>query len=167
MAKLNIPKYKESMVTANPLKRIAAFIIDMFLMQILVMSAFSKYFESFSPKDQTFGATYAMLASNSGLIMQAYYALITIAAIMLLYFSYMEYKYSQTVGKMIFGLRVETIDGREAGFFQCVLRNIYLIPIFPIFLLWILDPLYMFFTGDRLSEKFSKTKTVEAFKHGY
>ena len=54
-------------------------------------------------------------------------------------------------------------DGMKT--WQVLARNIVFIPIFPFILLWVLDPLFMFFTktNQRLSEILSKTKVVEKY----
>ena len=157
--KLKLPKAKYQL--ANPLKRIAAFLLDLLLLQMLVISAFNTYFESLFPTDKGFIENYQYLTNNINLFSNAYYALITIAVLMILYFAYMEYKFSQTVGMMIFRIYAKSSEEKELTFFQCVLRNIYLLPLFPTFFLWVIDPLYFMFKGERLSEIFSKTKTVE------
>lgn len=162
MAKLNLRLPKSRFMIANPFKRIAAFLIDLFLMQMLVISAFGTYFQNIVPKDMEFEAIYAFLVSSPDILTNIYYSFIAIGALMLLYFAYMEYKYSQTIGMMIFKLYAEPTETESLSFFQCVLRNIYLIPIFPIFpMLWVIDIFYFLFKGERLSEKFSKTKTTE------
>lgn len=157
--KLKLPKQR--FVIANPLKRIAAFLVDLLLLQMIVISAFSTYFQNIFPKEKTFLENYSYLTNNIELFTNAYYSMISIGVLMILYFAYMEYKYSQTVGMMIFKLYAESTEEKTLTFFQCVLRNIYLLPLFPIFFLWIIDPIFFLFKGERLSERFSKTKTTE------
>ncbi|MEM2138608.1 MAG: signal peptide peptidase SppA [Candidatus Woesearchaeota archaeon] len=48
--------------------------------------------------------------------------------------------------------------------FQSILRNLFLIPLFPFYLLWIIDPVYLLMTKKRLSEKYSKTLLIEEKK---
>ena len=156
---LNLPKPRE--VIANPIKRIAAFLVDVLLLQIIVLSAFTEYFTSIFPREKSFIENYSFLSSNVDMFASTYYALIAIGVLILLYFAYMEYKFSQTVGMMIFRIYAKSTEEKELTFFQCVLRNIYALPIFPVFMLWLIDPLFFLFKGERLSEKFSKTKTTE------
>jgi uncharacterized RDD family membrane protein YckC len=167
MAKLKLPKRKESMF-ANPLKRMAAFLIDILILQFVVISSFASYFgKSFPKTEGDFMVMYTFLSSNQGIVYQMYYAIIAMAAIILVYFAFMEYRYSQTIGMMLFKLNVESTSSKELTVLQCILRNIYLLPIFPVFFLWVIDPIYFLFNGERLSEKFSKTKTVEVINYGY
>lgn len=167
MAKLKLPKRKESL-NANLLKRVAAFLVDILILQFVVISSFASYFEKSFPKTAgDFMVVYNFLLLNQGVVYQMYYAIISMAVIILIYFTVMEYKYSQTIGMMLFKLNIESTSSKELTFLQCILRNIYLLPIFPIFFLWIIDPVYLLFKGERLSEKFSKTKTVEVINYGY
>lgn len=161
--KLKLPKSR--FMIANPLKRIAAFMVDLLLLQMIVISAFATYFQSIFPKEKNFLENYVYLTNNIDLFTNAYYAIISIGVLMLLYFAYLEYKYSQTVGMMVFRLYTESTEEKELTFFQCVLRNIYLLPLFPIFFLWVIDPIFFLFKGERLSERFSKTKTTEEVYH--
>jgi uncharacterized RDD family membrane protein YckC len=85
----------------------------------------------------------------------------------ILYFLLLEKKIGQTPGKMIFNISVAGESG-EVRLWQLAIRSIFLIPIFPFFLLWVVDPLFMFFTksSQRLSEILSRTKTVEKYMLG-
>lgn len=71
---------------------------------------------------------------------------------------------TQTIGKMLMKIYVVS-DNANIKTWQLFTRNLVFIPIFPFVLLWVLDPLLMFFTktNQRLSEILSKTKTVEKF----
>lgn len=167
MASLKLPKRKESLY-ANPLKKVAAFLVDILILQFIVISNFAAYFEkNFPKKEGDFMTVYTYLSSHQGVLTQMYYVMISIGVIMMIYFTFMEYKYSQTLGMMLFKLHVESTASKELTLWQAMLRNLYLIPIFPIFILWILDPIYFLFKGERLSEILSKTKTVEVVDYGY
>ena len=71
---------------------------------------------------------------------------------------------AQTIGKMLMKIYVVS-DNDNIKAWQLFTRNLVFIPIFPFVLLWVLDPLFMFFTktNQRLTEILSKTKTVEKF----
>jgi uncharacterized RDD family membrane protein YckC len=81
-----------------------------------------------------------------------------------LYFVILENKLRQSIGKMIFNLYVEGQD-KDIKYWQLFARSMFLIPIFPFVLLWIIDPIVMLFTKEnqRLSEILSKTKVVERY----
>ena len=71
---------------------------------------------------------------------------------------------SQTIGKMLMKVYVAS-DNNTLKAWQLLARNLVFIPIFPFVLLWILDPLFMFFTktNQRLTEILSKTRVVEKY----
>ena len=71
---------------------------------------------------------------------------------------------SQTIGKMLMKVYVVS-DNKDLKRWQLLTRNLVFIPIFPFVLLWILDPLFMFFTktNQRLTEILSKTRVVEKY----
>jgi uncharacterized RDD family membrane protein YckC len=168
MVTLKLPRARESIVFANPLKRIAAFLVDFFILQILVISAFASYFQNYFPKNNgNFGAMYSYISSHPSILMQMYNAFIALGIIIIVYFTFLEYKYSTTLGKMIFSLHVESTSSKELTFWQCLLRNIYILPVFPIFILGFVDFFYFLIRGQRLSEILSRTKTVEVMKYGY
>jgi len=76
-----------------------------------------------------------------------------------------EKKLQQTPGKMVFNLYVKS-QTKDLKYWQLFVRSMFLIPLFPFILLWLIDPIVMFFNKDsqRLSEILSKTKVVEKYK---
>jgi uncharacterized RDD family membrane protein YckC len=116
-----------------------------------------------------FMSTYNLLQENPA---QAN-ALIGIFMIMILlilaYFVLLQYAAGQTVGCMLFNIHVVAEVGDKqfgrAGFWQCVLRNLFLIPAVPFIFLWVIDPLYLVFAkkGQRLTEWLSRTRVIEQF----
>ena len=90
---------------------------------------------------------------------------IPIALLALVYFAYQEYKFKDTIGKRIMKIYVKS-DTKELKLWQCIIRNIYWIPLVPFFpLIAIADFVSMFFTKEnqRLSEIMSKTRTVSDY----
>ena len=69
------------------------------------------------------------------------------------------------IGKKLLNLYVES-QTKELKYWQLLVRSMFLIPLFPFVLLWVIDPIVMLFTKDsqRLSEILSKTKVVERYK---
>jgi uncharacterized RDD family membrane protein YckC len=67
------------------------------------------------------------------------------------------------------GIKSEEIRNEENAersegnltFAQALLRNLFLLPFFPFYLLWLIEPLFYVFQGERLLEYWSKTETVE------
>ena len=81
----------------------------------------------------------------------------------------MEKKMRQTIGKALIGIYVVS-DNKDLKAWQLLVRNIVFMPIFPFVLLWLFDPLFMFFTktNQRLTEILSRTRVVEKYslEHG-
>ena len=130
-------------------KRVLAYCIDLFLINVIVVWPFKSYLEKYS--------NYALLLLQTG---SSTLALITgiVVVLTLFYFISLDYKVKQTLGKMILHLHVSSTKG-ELGLGQAVLRN--LTKPFP--LLLGVDTLYMFFSrsNQRLFEKFSNTEVTE------
>jgi uncharacterized RDD family membrane protein YckC len=81
---------------------------------------------------------------------------------MFLYSVIFDLKLGQSPGRMIMKLNlISTIKGEKITLLKVVIRALVFIPIFPFSLLWIIDPLYLLFTGNRLSDIFAKTQIVE------
>jgi hypothetical protein len=51
-------------------------------------------------------------------------------------------------------------------FWQCLVRNLFMIPTLPFVLLWAAEPVYFFAArkGQRLTEWMSRTKVVEQYE---
>ena len=83
----------------------------------------------------------------------------------LLYFYLLEKKLAQSIGKVLFGLYVRSQE-KELKRWQIFVRSMFLMPVFPFVLLWLVDPIVMLFNKEnqRLSEILSKTKVVEEYK---
>ena len=91
------------------------------------------------------------------------FALLAMALLAMLYFAICESAVGQTVGKMLFGIRVAGVAS-PASFWRCLMRSLFLLPVFPFITFWLIDPLYMFFTqsSQRLLERWSRTVTIES-----
>jgi len=159
-----MPKKREKSVKApaSVLKRILAFIFDIILLEFIVVFPFRKIFLSQIPMD-SITETADFFAINPETTTTLYISSGIVAALAIIYFSVLEWRFQQTVGKMLFGLYV---TDKKLNLMQCVLRNIFLVPFFPFILLWITEPLFMFFNKEhqRLLEIFTKTKVVEYYK---
>jgi len=125
-------------------KRLLAMIVDIVVFNIIVAQPFRGLVPTEISLSMSFSA-------------QDYY--VAFAAVMLFYLYVMASQYvtGQTVGMMLMRIRTEP-EGRMWRFF---VRNLYMLPVFPFVLLWIFDPLHMFMTGDRLTERWSGTRTIE------
>ena len=163
MKHLNLPQEKTFVGPALIWKRIIAFFIDMLIINLIVLFPFRSLFEGIIPKEHSFSEAYRLLSSISykGFISSVS---IAISMLIILYFFMLERKMGQTIGKRLMNIYVAS-DNNSLKSWQLFVRNIVFIPIFPLILLWILDPLSMFLTktNQRLSEILSRTKVVEKF----
>jgi|TARA_Y100000310_G_scaffold22935_2_gene21969 uncharacterized RDD family membrane protein YckC len=163
MKGLNLPKERTFIGPALVWKRIAAFVIDLAIINFVVLIPFKGLLSNLIPENQSFSETYRFFSSSgySGLITSIS---VVLSILLILYFLLLERKYSQTIGKKLMKLFVVS-DTKDMKIWQMIVRNLVLIPIFPFVLLIILDPLFMFFTktNQRLSEILSKTRVVEQY----
>lgn len=144
----NLGKEKK-IVEASLFKRFVAFILDILILDLIVFSAFSgtlsKYFSWSSLDSLKDGFPFALSA-----------LLLLLGLLAFVYFTLMEYGIGKTPGMMIVGIRV---DG-TLSFWSCALRNIFVIPIFPLTVLWLIEPLYLIFRKRRLTESLTGTNTI-------
>ena len=145
-------------------RRLIAFIIDIMIIDLVILTPFYKLFQRFLPPG-TFTEQLRFIQENPQVSIPTH-LLLVIGILIVLYFSYFEYKIHQTPGKIILGLY--TMQERaKPSFWAYLLSNITFIPIFPFILLWIIDPLYMFITpkNQRLMEKLNRILVVQRYKY--
>ena len=145
------------------LKRILAFVIDLLIVNLVLLYPFKGVLESLMPK-RGFIESFEYVTTHpevaAGLELVTFMATI----IIVLYFVISEYKLGQTLGKMLMGMRVVSLT-KKLGFWQCVLRAFFVIPFFPFYILWLLDPVFALFNKkqQRFMEWVSKTRTVQSY----
>ena len=160
---LNLPGMRTVKGSASVWKRLAAFVFDLLLINLIVFYPFRGFMEKIMPAG-SIKETYQFLINNAKLAGALSYVSAVMAVLAILYFALLEYKTGQTIGKIL--MRIYIVgDGKELRLWQCLARSMFLMPVFPFVLLWALDPLFMFFTANsqRLSEILSRTRTVEDF----
>ncbi len=173
---------KKYVIPASVLKRLFAFVIDLFIVNIFIVSPFNPLFASFA--SDSFTSAYDVLISNPEARNALSLAMAIITIMVLLYFCILQIKFGQTIGMMILNIYVIKVPDAgvvselkktqrkvskvpsfdiKPGFLDSLIRNLFLIPFFPFMLLWLIDPLFMFLNknSQRLMEVFSKTLTVE------
>ncbi len=162
MVDLKLPKKRMMVNLAPAWKRAMSFFIDLFIIQFVIILPFGRVMTAKLPMSDNFSKNYEYFNSNSDIIQQLTIIFGLIFSLVFLYFVIFEYKFKQTPGKMFFNLYVEPVDKKETlTLLKVIIRNIAAVPIFPLSLLWIIDPLYMFTSGRRLSDILSKTEVVE------
>ncbi|MGV8168850.1 MAG: RDD family protein [Candidatus Nanoarchaeia archaeon] len=144
----NLGKEKK-VVSAGFFRRFAAFVLDLLLLNVIVFSAFSgilsKYF------------TLESLSSfKEGIPVELSLIIFLLGLLSFVYFTLLEYGAKKTPGMMIAGIKLEGNN----SFWSCAARNLFIIPIFPLTLLWIIEPLHLIFRKKRLSEALTNTDTI-------
>ncbi len=164
MKRLNLPKEKTFIGPALLWKRIAAFFIDMMILNLFVLFPFRGLFKGIIPKDYSFSEAYKFLSTSTNYTNFITSVSFIMSILIILYFLMLEKKMQQTIGKMLMKIYVVS-DTKTLNPWQLLVRNLVFIPIFPFVLLWLIDPLFMFFTktNQRLSEILSKTRVVEKY----
>ena len=164
MDNMGIKKGKTILAQASILKRAAAFFIDLVIINMVILFPFRSIFEKIIPETDSFSKALDFLSNNADSASITVIILL-ISIISILYFMILEKNLNQSVGKMLFNLYVNS-QTKDLKYWQLFVRSIFLIPLFPFILLWIIDPIVMFFTKEnqRLSEILSRTKVVEKYK---
>ena len=164
MKQLNLPKERIFIGPALIWKRIAAFIIDIVILNLIVLFPFRSLFQNIIPKDYSFSEAYKLLSSSTNYAGFISSVSFVISILVILYFLMLERKMGQTIGKMLMKIYVVS-DTNNLKAWQLLTRNLVFIPIFPFVLLWVVDPVFMFFTktSQRLTEILSRTRVVEKY----
>lgn len=164
MKRLNLPQEKTFIGPALVWKRIAAFFIDIIIINLVVLFPFRALFQNIVPKDYSFSEAYRLLGSSANYTSYISLVSFVMSMLVILYFFMLERKMSQTIGKMLMRIYVAG-DNKDLKAWQLLARNLVFLPIFPFVLLWVVDPLFMFFTktNQRLTEILSKTRVVEKY----
>ncbi len=131
-------------------KRVLAYVIDMLIINLIIISPFEGFFRKFEKTSALFFKTQV---NKNFLMITLVIVLLTLA-----YFVLLEYLTKQTIGKMVLNIYVGSII-KELSLQQVVLRNITK----PFSIVLLIDIIYMFFkkTNQRLFEVFSGTIVVE------
>ena len=154
-------KGKKILAQASTLKRFLAFIIDILIIDMIILFPFRSLMGKIVPTG-SFSKTMEFVSGSNSTSITVIVFFVTALAI--LYFVLFEKKLGQSPGKMLFNLYVKS-QTKDLKYWQLFVRSMFLVPSFPFFLLWVIDPVVMFFTKEnqRLSEILSKTKVVEQY----
>ena len=160
--RLNLPGQRMFAGPALLWKRMAALLLDVLLLNFTVLYPFRNAIQRTLPAFDSMGAAFAYLTTHPS--MQEALVLLTfvMSLFVLAYFTLMDYQFSTTPGKSLLRIAVLS-ETKKMTLWQSLLRNLYVLPVFPFFLLWIIDPACLLFSPhrQRLSEMLSKTRTVE------
>ena len=127
-------------------------------------------FKNLIKGDNNIMETYKYIQGDTGTATVLFLVFMILTSLTLAYFILQEYLIGQTIGKILFRLKIVTVVDDETlgpiNFWQSIVRSLFLIPTIPFILMWIIDPVYLLFTkkGQRLSEWLCKTKVIEVFQ---
>lgn len=148
-------------------KRILAFIIDIVIILLIISLTFSSITKKIFPQNYSISEIFSMANSDSSLGTILTLISLSMFIITFLYFYLLEKKLKQTIGKIMLNIYI-TSGNKELKSWQVLVRNLYFLPISPlIFLLGVVDVLFLVFNknGQRLLEILSKTRVVEQYKY--
>ncbi|MGM5480103.1 MAG: RDD family protein [Nanobdellota archaeon] len=147
---LNLPGQKRVVIDGRISKRAIAFIIDLIIIHLLFLGPLIDLFPSSlslsSLSEVSFG--FSIFFSSA------------LGCILLLYFSLFEHFLGATPGMRLLGLQTYTLS-----FSQAVVRNVFVIPVFPFYLLWIVELYYLIKYKQRFLERATQTKTLEVMTY--
>lgn len=140
---LNLPKKQAAIASAGFFRRSAAFIVDLFVLDLFILFPFTS----------VLGDRVLDPYVQPGLLL---FFLTIVGIIALLYFSLFQLFMGQTIGMKLFGITTIVFT-----FQQAVLRNIFIIPTFPFILLWVVEFVHLLIFKERFLEKITGTKTFQ------
>lgn len=155
-------KLKVKLFPAALWKRAFAYVIDVFVINLVIIMPFQKVLEELGKgfADRGFFETYKILTQTElqAILPKLLFIFTIISFLSVLYWAVLEYKIGQSVGKILFNIYVKS-QTEKLTFWQCFLRNVTKVSTLPL----ILDASYMIFTRSyqRYFEKISKTFVVE------
>ena len=163
---LNLPRKRVMEIPATLLKRIFSYVVDFFILNIIIITPFSRVLEKVIPADIGTGEVVEYIQANPSLQMFIIKILGLIGILALLYFTLFEYKIQTTPGKMLMKQYIKPDKGKKLTFWSYLFSNLTFIPLFPFILLWIIDPIYMFFSpkNQRFMEKLAGINVMEKYE---
>ena len=148
------------------LKRIISLLLDLVIINLVIIRPFRGLIVENIGKSTDFSETLSMLNSNPEITSMMTSILFISSLLAIIYFSVLEWKFGQSIGQMIMNLYVQPEKNKkDMKYLQCLVNNMFVLPFFPVVLLWVIDPIYLFYTGgnQRLSERISGTKIMQEY----
>ncbi len=155
---LKLPKSRIVETNCSLIKRFLAFVLDLMILDFVVFFPMKKVLSSLIPQNMALSSSSIILGNNPDLFNKILIIMVYLSLVAVIYFSVLEYKFQQTIGKMILKIYIKS---NKLSFWKFVLSNLTLIPVFPFIILWVVDPLYLFFKGQRFMEQISNITLVE------
>jgi len=142
------PRSRNVKLDAGFFRRAGAFLIDILLIDIALTAPFGSLLSRFS------SGTIDLF--NVTLLRRELGAVIVLFLIAYTYFVLFEYLLGQTPGMMLLNTRVKDLP----LLWQALVRNAFLIPVFPLVLFWIIEPLFVMTTKRGALERITNTRTL-------
>ncbi|MGM5480865.1 MAG: RDD family protein [Nanobdellota archaeon] len=152
---LNLPQEKRMIIDGRIDKRAVGFLIDLVLLYILILPPLSKLVVG---APQGISGIFNYVTSIPLGVLTIISA--TAGLALLLYFSLFEHYLGYTPGMRLMGLQTQTLSLSQA-----FMRNLFVVPVFPFSLLFILELYYLFKYKQRFLEQVSDTKTIEVLTY--
>ena len=127
-----------------------AFLLDLLIIDLLIATPFVPLFESLFLR-----AEYQPL-SMLALTQSEFAALLLLGLIIFCYFVLFEYLLGQTIGMSLLKIRLEG----ETGMIPLMVRNSFLLPVFPFVIFWVIEPFAILLWRRRVLEFLSRTQTI-------
>jgi len=135
------------------LRRLFAFIIDIFIVKIVILFPFNRFLLNNIPADSDFISVKLYLLENEEIFRLFFITWVFTTLITMLYFSLFEYLIKKTPGKTLLNLEVES-EKEDSEFWQYLIRSIWLFFYVPF---WAVDFPYYLIKRRRFLEKLSNT----------
>ncbi len=148
------------MINASYLKRFLAFVTDLILIDLFLLTPFGSLIIKKTGITNP-GAVIDYVLTHPQIMGFLSVIGFIVVVVSLLYFVLFEYLLNQTIGMMIFSLYITQIKNKSS-LWRCMLRNLFLIP-YPLFqIIAIIDIIHLFYSADgqRLTERLVGSKIV-------
>lgn len=141
---------------AAPLwKRVIAYVIDAFIISFIIVTPFMNKIEVIEPEtlSEAF-ASFSTMFSKEVILISLIVSLLT-----LFYWCFLEYKFGQTVGKVLMRTQVASIKRKKLTLSQIIIRNVTKLSTF----LLVLDTIYLIIkrNDQRFTDVLAKTTVME------
>jgi uncharacterized RDD family membrane protein YckC len=159
-------KVRTFLGTASLFKRFLSFVFDIIIINFFIVLPFRPLMTKYLGEGKSFSEMISYVQNTPEVMQKVSTIVFFISILSLLYFTIMEWKFGSTFGQKIMKLKV-TSENEHVTFWQSLLNNMFILPFFPFFILWIVDPIHMLFNeeGRRFSEKIAKTKVVQEYEY--
>ena len=141
-------------------KRVIAYLIDIIIISFIVIWPFKNTLENLNGiNDLNYYTKFQFLMDNPEKTMQLALISIVIVLLTLIYWTILEFKLRQSIGKMIMNIKVAS-KRKNFTISQCLVRNISK----PFELVFVFDIIYLLFNKEsrqRYFEKISDTLVIE------